>query len=131
MQKLKLNNDMGKLVQAHDFELDPTQEYVINVKDELESQSAIYMAMQMMGLPALSDYHNWLESNGFSAEMPNPTNAAVSQYFGKKPLWKTRLSQGIVVKSENDDDYYIIMECSRLNEGFKYTQIIATLGGCL
>lgn len=131
MQKLKLNNDMGKLVQAHDFELDPTQEYVIDVRAELESQSAIHMAIQTMGLSALRDYWNWLETNGFNVEMPNPTNAVVSQYFGKKPLWKTNLSQGIVVKSENDDDYYIIIECSRLNEGFKYAQIIATLGGCL
>ena len=33
--------------------------------------------------------------------------------------------------TENEDDYFIVMECSRLNEGFKYTQIILTLGGCM
>ncbi len=32
--------------------------------------------------------------------------------------------------AENDDDYYVVLECSRQNEGFKYTQIIVTLGGC-
>ena len=63
--------------------------------------------------------------------MPNPTNAFVEQYYGKESLWKTDFSQGIVVKAENDPDYYIIMECSRRNEGFKYTQIILTLGGCV
>lgn len=41
------------------------------------------------------------------------------------------LLQDIVVRAENEDDYFIVMKCSRLNEGFKYTQIILTLGGCL
>lgn len=63
--------------------------------------------------------------------MPNPTNDFVEKSYGVKPLWRTELSQGIVVKEESDDDYYIVMECSRLNEGFKYTQIIVTLNGCL
>ena len=49
----------------------------------------------------------------------------------RKQKCKTDLSQGIVVRAENEDDYFIVMECSRLNEGFKYTQIILTLGGCL
>lgn len=52
-------------------------------------------------------------------------------FMEKKPLWLTDLSQGIVVKAENDDDYYIVMKCSRLNTGFKYTQIIVTMGGCV
>ena len=89
------------------------------------------MAVQTMGLPAMKDYHNWLRTNGFDAVQPNPTNEFVSKYYGVEPLWNTELSQGIVVKAENDDDYYIVMECSRLNEGFKYTQIIVTLGGCV
>lgn len=131
MQKLKLNKNLGQLVPAHGFELDPTQKYIINVKNELEEQSAILMAIQTMGLSAIKDYHNWLITNGFNADMLNPTNDFVEQFYGKKPLWKTNLSQGIVVKAEEDDDYYIVLECSRLNEGFKYTQIIVTLGGCL
>ena len=131
MKKLKLNQNMGKMVKANGFELDPTQEYVINIKSELEEQSAILMSVQTMGLAALRDYHNWLTKNGFNANMPNPTNASVAPFYGKRCLWKTDLSQGIVVKSEEDEDYYIILECSRLNEGFKYTQIIVTLGGCL
>ena len=44
---------------------------------------------------------------------------------------RTDLSQGIVVRAENEDEYFIVLECSRLNEGFKYTQIILTLGGCV
>ena len=131
MQKIKLNKDMGKIIPAHGYELDATQQYIINVKDELEHQSAILFAIQTMGLGALSDYYDWLTANGFSSDTPNPTNKFVSKFYGVKPLWKTELSQGIVVKAEDDDDYYIIMECSRLNEGFKYAQIIVTLGGCL
>ena len=131
MTKIKLNEGMGQFVAAHGFELNPTKKYIINIKDEINDQSAIQAAVQTMGLPALKDYHHWLIENGFDPNMPNPTNDFVSQFYGVKPLWITDLSQGIVVKAENDDDFYIVMECSRLNEGFKYTQIIVTMGGCL
>lgn len=119
MTKIKLNKGMGQFVAAHGFELNPTEKYIINIKDEINDQSAIQAAVQTMGLPALKDYHHWLIENGFDPNMPNPTNDFVSQFYGVKPL------------SENDDDFYIVMECSRLNEGFKYTQIIVTMGGCL
>lgn len=131
MKKIKLNKDFGQIVEAHGYELDPTKEYVINIKDELEEQAGILGAVQTMGLLAIEDYHKWLRENGFDVNTPNPTNEFVSKYYGVRPLWNTDLSQGIVVKAENDDDYFIVMECSRLNEGFKYTQIIVTLGGCL
>lgn len=131
MKKLKLNKDFGKTVIAHGYELDPTEHYCICVEDEFEQQQYILSAVMAMGLSATKDYHNWLKDNGFNVDMPDPTNAFVEPYFGIKPLWTTDLSQGIVVKGENEDDYYIVMECSRLNTGFKYTQIILTLGGCL
>jgi len=120
---------MGEIVKAHGYELDAEERYVINIERELSEQSAIMAAIQSVGLPALNDYHQWLIHNGFDANMPNPTNSFADQFYGKKALWKTDLSQGIVVRAE--DDYFIVMECSRLNEGFKYTQIILTLGGCL
>lgn len=131
MKKIKLNENMGQVVAAHGYELDATERYVINIERELTEQSAILTATKNIGLPALKDYHKWLMDNGFDANMPNPTNCFVSTFYGVKALWKTELSQGIVVRAENEDDYFIVMECSRLNEGFKYTQIILTLGGCL
>lgn len=131
MKKLKLNENMGEVVKAHGYELDTTERYVINIEHELSEQSAIMAAIQSFGLPALKDYYQWLIDNGFDANMPNPTNSFVAQFYGVKALWKTDLSQGIVVRAEKEDDYFIIMECSRLNDGFKYTQIILTLGGCL
>lgn len=131
MQKIKLNKDFGKLVKAHGYELDPTKEYIINIEDELQEQSAIVAATRTKVLPALKDYHKWLADNNFDVNVPNPTNQFVSKFYGIKSLWKTELSQGIVVRAENESDYFIVMECSRLNEGFKYTQIIVTLGGCL
>lgn len=131
MQKLKLNKGLGQVVKAHGYELDPTKKYIINIEDELQEQSAIMASTQTMGLPALNDYHKWLADNNFDVNMPSPTNDFVSKFYGVKPLWMNELSQGIVVKAENEDDYFIVMECSRLNEGFKYTQIIVTLGGCL
>ncbi len=124
---------MGKSVNPQDFMLNPTQKYVIDLEFELPKQTAILTSIQVMGAPpAMSDYHKWLKGNGFSQEMPNPTNEFVSEFYGKRPLWKTELSQGIVVKNcdPSDDDYYIVMECSRKNEGYKYTKIIVTLGGC-
>lgn len=131
MQKIKLNKDFGQIVEAHEYKLDAKKEYIINMQDEIEEQAGIVQSVQTMGLLALKDYYNWLSKNGFDVNMPNPTNKSVSPYYGSEPLWCTDLSQGIVVKAESEDDYYIVMECSRLNEGFKYTQIILTLGGCL
>lgn len=131
MQRIKLNRDFGQIVKEHGFELDATKKYVINLCDELEQQLSIMQAVQIMGLPAIKDYHTWLKDNGFNVNIPNPTNDFVSKSYGIKPLWRTELSQGIVAKEESDGDYYIVMECSRLNEGFKYTQIIVTLGGCI
>ena len=128
---IKLNQNMGEMVAAHGYELDATKSYIIDLDAELEGQKAIISAIQCMGSPkAMDDWFKWLEDNGFNADFPNPTNDFVKDYYGKKPLWKTDYSLGVVVKAVQDDDYYIVMECSRLNEGYKYTQIILTLGGC-
>ena len=132
MKKIKLNENLGKKTSLDEYRLDPTEKYVIDIEKEMEFQTATIMSFQIMGPPpALKNYHAWLFENGFNAEAPNPTNEVVSRYYGVKPLWKTAYSQGIVVKAENDSDYYIIMECSRKNEGYKHTQIIVTLGGCM
>lgn len=131
MKNLKLNKDLGKAVSAYGYKLSATEKYLINLEKEIAKQLTILEATKMMGLEAMKDYWIWLENNGFSIEMPNPTNDFVEKFYGSEPLWKTDLSQGLVVKNEGDSDYYILMECSRENEGFKYTQIILTLGGCL
>lgn len=59
--------------------------------------------------------------------MPNPTNEIVAPFYGIGPLWKTEYSQGVVVKAEDDDDYYIVMECSSKNKGYKHTKVILTM----
>lgn len=127
MEKLKLNRGMGQLVSPHGYALDATKKYVINLENESEEQISILEAARMFDLPAILDWHKWLKDNGFDIA---PTNDYVSKFFGKEPLWISEKSQGIVVMAENDDDYYVVLECSRQNEGFKYTQIIVTLGGC-
>ena len=131
MEKLKLNKEMGKSVTPYGYELLETKKYVIDLEKEFKEQISILEAVRVMGLEAMKDWWKWLESNGFSTEMPNPTNDFVGKFYGKNSLWKTNLSQGLVVKNEKDDDYYIIMECRRENEGFKYTQVVLTLGGCI
>ena len=90
------------------------------------------MSFQVMeSPPALKNYYAWLFANGFNVEAPNPTNEFVAPYYGVKPLWETPYSQGIVVKAEDDSDYYIVMECSSKNKGYKHTKVILTLGGCM
>lgn len=132
MKKIKLNGQIKNRTSMGEYELDPTEKYLIDIDEEMEFQSATMMSFQVMGFPpALKNYHAWLHENGFSVEMPNPTNVFVESYYGVKPLWKTPYSQGIVVMAENDDDYYIVMECSNKNKGYKHTKIILTMGGCM
>lgn len=132
MKKIKLNADIGKRVLIDEYILDPTEEYVIDLEEEMEFQMAIMMSFQIMGPPpAIKNYHAWLFENGFNVEMPNPTNEVVAKYYGVKPLWRTAYSQGIVVKAENESDYFIVMECSDKNRGYKRTQVILTIGGCM
>ena len=132
MKKIKLNEDAGKIMSIDGYILDPTEKYVIDIEEEMEFQMATMMSFLLMGPPpALKNYHAWLFENGFDVETPNPTNELVASYYGVKPLWKTDYSQGIVVKAENDSDYFIVMECSNKNKGYKHTQVILTLGGCM
>ena len=132
MKKIKLNESLEKEPSADGYRLNPTEKYVINIEEEMEFQSAIMMSFQIMGPPpALKNYHAWLFENGFNVDLPNPTNKFVAQYYGVKPLWRTDYSQGIVVMDEHDSDYFIVMECSSKNKGYKHTQVILTLGGCM
>ena len=131
MIKIKLNEVKRKST-SDEYALDPTEKYVINLDEEMGFQTATLMAFQVMGAPpALKNYHAWLYENGFNVEMPDPTNEFVASYYGVKPLWVTPYSQGVVVRAENEDDYFIVMECSNKNRGYKYAKIILTLGGCM
>lgn len=126
---IKLNHT--ELEKQGEYYLDATQEYEINSDAELEKVPLVFRSVMSTGFKAIEDYHRWLIDNGFDVNFPNPTNEFVSKFYGKKPLWKTELSQGIVVKDTLDDDYYIVLECSRNNPGYKYLQVLVTPGGCL
>ena len=132
MKKIKLNDSSQKRTSSDESALVPTEKYVIDLEKETEFQIATMMSFQIMGAPpALKNYHAWLYENGFNLDAPNPTNEVVAPYYGVKPLWKTPYSQGIVVRAEGDSDYYIVMECSSKNKGYKHAMIILTMGGCL
>ena len=132
MKKVNLSGSIESEISVDGYRLDPSEKYVINLIEEMEFQQSIMMSFQIMGYPpALKNYHAWLFENGFSVEAPNPTNEFVAKYYGVKPLWKTDYSQGIVVKDEKDSDYFIVMECSNKNKGYKHTIVILTLGGCM
>ena len=129
---IKLNDNADELISQDGYELSATEKYEINLDEELDFQLSILGAFEIMGAPpAYKNYQSWLYKNNFNVDSPNPTNEFVSKYYGTKPLWKTDYSQGIVVRAVDDDDYYIVMECSSKNEGYKHTKIILTLGGCL
>lgn len=131
MKNIKLNDSLNIGNVIGDYILNPTEKYVINLEDEMEFQMATLSMFKISGAPpALKNYHAWLYENGFSVESPNPTNEAVAPCYGVKPLWKTDYSQGIVVMAENESDYYIVMECSKKNKGYKHTMVILTMGGC-
>lgn len=130
--KIKLNGETKTTLSVGRYELDPKQKYEINLDEEIDFQMAILASFQIMGAPpAYKNYQAWLHKNNFNVDMPNPTNEAVKCFYGVGPLWETDYSQGIVVRAEEDDDYYIVMECSEKNEGYKHAKVILTLGGCL
>ena len=132
MKKIKLNDRSLERPFTEEYTLDPTEKYVIDLEKETEFQIATMMSFQIMGPPpALKNYHAWLYKNGFNVDAPNPTNDVVAPYYGVKPLWKTPYSQGIVVMAEGDSDYYIVMECSDKNKGYKHAMVILTIGGCV
>ena len=132
MKKIKLNDNLEKNAATDEYILDPTERYVINLEEEVKFQSAIMVSFQIMGPPpAIKNYHAWLFENDFSVDMPNPTNEVVARYYGIKPLWKAAYSQGIVVMAEDDNDYFIVMECSSKNKGYKHVQVILTMAGCI
>jgi len=132
MRKIKLNDRFESERSADGYRLIPTEKYIINIEEEMGFQMAIMSSFQIMGSPpALKNYYAWLFENGFNVEAPNPTNEVIAPYYGVKPLWKTDYSQGIVVMDENDSDYYIVMECSDKNKGYKHTLIILTPDGCM
>lgn len=126
---IKLNHT--ELEKQGEYYLNATQEYEINSDAELKRVPLAFRSVMSTGFKAIDDYHRWLIDNGFDPYVPNPTNEFVSKFYGKKPLWKTKLSQGIVVKDPLYDDYYIVLECSRNNPGYKYLQVLVTPGGCL
>ena len=132
MKQIKLYENLDNKHPLEEYELDPTEKYVINIEDELEFQMAIASSFQIVGPPpAIKNYHAWLFENGFNTDMPNPTNSFVEPYYGVKPLWKTDYSQGIVVRDEHDSDFFIVMECSNKNKGYRHAKVILTLGGCI
>lgn len=68
MKKISLNDiDKSRNNDNGEYQLDPTEKYVINLEEELQFQTAIMTSFQIMGAPpALKNYHAWLFKNNFS-----------------------------------------------------------------
>lgn len=139
-----LKGDMGLFVPPHGFELNAEEELVFDFIADADVIAFTPITASMMGWPrGMEDFWNWCEENDFPSDVGIDTMVSgdlkrawsvpedfVKEYYGKKPLWTTEYSQGIVVREKNDDDYYVVVECSRENEGWKYARILATPGGC-
>ena len=71
MKKISLNDiDKSRNNDNGEYQLDPTEKYVINLEEELQFQTAIMTSFQIMGAPpALKNYHAWLFKNNFSYEI--------------------------------------------------------------
>lgn len=139
-----LKGDMGLLVPPHGFELNAEEELVFDFIADSDVIAYVPVTASIMGWPrGMEDFWNWCEENNFPSDVGvdemfsgevkrgwSVPEDFVKEYYGKKPLWTTKYSQGIVVREKNDDDYYVVVECSRENEGWKYARILATPGGC-
>ena len=72
MKKIKLYQNREKNSSLNEYDLNPTEKYVIDMDEEMEFQAAIMMSFQIMGPPpAIKNYHAWLFENGFDVNMPN------------------------------------------------------------
>jgi len=70
------------------YRLNPTEKYVIKLKDEMEFAISTIHTVHMFGFPpAFKNWHAWLFENGFSTETPNSTNEFVATFYGVGPLW--------------------------------------------
>lgn len=66
MKKIKLYQNREKNSSLNEYDLNPTEKYVIDMDEEMEFQAAIMMSFQIMGPPpAIKNYHAWLFENGF------------------------------------------------------------------
>ena len=90
MKKIKLYQNREKNSSLNEYDLNPTEKYVIDMDEEMEFQAAIMMSFQIMGPPpAIKNYHAWLFENGFDVNMPNPTMEL--NRFGKLLIHKELL----------------------------------------
>ena len=70
MKKIKLYQNREKNSSLNEYDLNPTEKYVIDMDEEMEFQAAIMMSFQIMGPPpAIKNYHAWLFENGFDVNM--------------------------------------------------------------
>ena len=114
------------------YALDPGCQYVIDADVESLRSILLFELFRQCGFPpAIKNWHSWLFKHGFSAKVPNVTNSSVAECYGVKPLWRTDYSQGVVVRAVGEDDYFVVMECSRACVGYRHLQILLTPGGCL
>lgn len=121
--KINLNPDFGMAVRKRDgYLLRGDIKYLIDYEEEASVQEAIMASVLVMGPPeGLKDYHRWLKRNKTNEE--NMNLELLDMHYGIKSLWETKYSQGLVMK-DIQGKYYIVLDCSRENTGYKYSQII-------
>lgn len=121
--KIKLNKDFGQTVKKREgYLLKGDVKYLIDYREERDTQTAIMSSISIMGPPqGLKDYHEWLKRNNTNES--KLSLKLLERHYGKKPSMETTYSQGLVMKDAMGK-YFIVLDCSRENPGYKYSQII-------
>ena len=126
---------LGKLVEEHDYELDGHNKYIIYEDENYFSHNAhVLFTIEALGGMSNPDCKRIIRSFNAKAHQlcPSGNKNDLEKYYGAGYLWKNSDTQGIVVKLIDDDiiTYEILVECSRLCTGFKYTKFIPTDAEC-
>ena len=125
----------GKLEIAHGYELDGYNKYVIYEDEHYFMHNAqILLTIEALGGMSNPDCKRIIKNFNAKASKVCPTGKKdeLKQYYGKGYLWKNLDTQGIVVKLIDKDTttYEILVECSNLCPGFKYTKFVPTDAEC-
>lgn len=139
-QELKIDfkeelDKIGKPCLPHTYELDGNNKYIIKEdKYYFEHNCNMLFTIEALGgmqnqdcKRIIKDYNNIVYK-----VCPAGDKKELASYYGKGPIWKNNYTQGIVVKllDNNIITYEILVECSNLCTGFKYSKFVPSDAEC-
>lgn len=132
-----IDENLGKWVPSHGYTVNPYKKHVFDSEKDWEAIALTMFTIGACGQPkAFEDYWKWCEENNVPTSVIDGIktyhipNELAAKFYGEGPLWETPYSQGIVIREKKEDDYYVMLECSKNNPGWKYAKILLTPYGC-